>query len=148
MAHFLTTFVDRPKLFRATATTLRPDGLLSVVSTTREAFRNVRTNVDRLLGQGGLTGELSPGPETGETLASELRDAGFEIVAHETFRKPVVFQNFKEGLQWGRESGFFAHVIESLGTIKLKLLQVLTLGMFPFHDEYVGVAILARPRRS
>jgi len=148
LAHFLTTFVDRPKLFRATAATLRPDGLLSVVSTTREAFRGVRTNVDRLLGQGGLMGELSPGPETGDTLAAELRAAGFEIVAQETFRKPVVFQSFKEGLKWGKESGFFAHVVESLGPIKVALLSVLTLGMFPFHDEYIGVAILARPVRA
>lgn len=148
LAHFLTTFVDRPKLFRATAATLRPDGLLSVVGTTREAFRGVRTHVDRLLGQGGLTGELSPGPETADTLAAELRAAGYEIVAQETFRKPVVFQSFKEGLKWGKESGFFAHVVESLGPLKIQLLSILTLGMFPFHDEYVGVAILARPVRS
>lgn len=143
LAHFLTTFVDRPKLFRATAATLRPDGLLSVVSTTGEAFRGVRANVDRLLGQGGLTKQLSPAPETGEALAAELRAAGFDIVTQETFRKPVVFENFDEGLRWGKESGFFAHVIESLGSIKLKLLSILTRGMFPFHDEYVGVAILA-----
>jgi len=148
LAHFLTTFVDRPRLFRATAATLRPDGLLSVVATTGEAFRGVRHHVDRLLGQGGLTKELSPAPDTAEALAAELRGAGFEIVASEIFRKPVVFDNFDAGLKWGKESGFFAHVVESLGMIKIALLKVLTRGMFPFHDEYVGVAILARPVRS
>jgi SAM-dependent methyltransferase len=148
LAHFLTTFVDRPKLFVATATTLRPDGLLSVVATTGEAFGSIRRNVDRLLGQGGLTKELSPAPDTAEALAAELRAAGYEIVAQEIFRKPVVFDNFDAGLKWGKESGFFAHIVESLGAIKIGLLRVLTRGMFPFHDEYVGVAILARPRRA
>ena len=148
LAHFLTTFVDRPRLFRATAATLRPDGLLSVVATTGEAFGAIRRNVDRLLGQGGLTKELSPAPDTAEALAAELRAAGFEIVAQEIFRKPVVFDNFDAGLKWGKESGFFTHIVESLGMIKIALLKVLTRGMFPFHDEYVGVAILARPVRA
>lgn len=146
LVHFLTTFVDRSKLFSATAATMRPDGLLSVVSTTGEAFRGVRKNVDRLLGQGGLTARMSPAPETAGTLAAELHAAGFDIVTQEIFRQPVVFQNFDEGLKWGRESGFFTHVIESLGSIKLTLLSVVSRGMFPFHDEYVGVAILAKRR--
>jgi SAM-dependent methyltransferase len=148
LAHFLTTFVDRPRLFRATAATLRPDGLLSVVATTGEAFGGIRRNVDRLLGQGGLTKELSPAPDTAEALAAELRAAGFEIVAQEIFRKPVVFDNFDAGLKWGKESGFFTHIVEGLGMIKIGLLKMLTRGMFPFHDEYVGVAILARPVRA
>ncbi len=143
LAHFLTTFVDRPRFFRSTAAALRPGGLISVVSTTGDAFRGVRTNVDRLLGQVGLSARLSPAPEDAASLGAELEAAGFAVVEQETFRKPVVFRNFDEGLQWGTESGFFAHAVESLGPLKLKLLSALSRGLFPFHDEYVGSALLA-----
>lgn len=146
LAHFLTTFVNRPRLFRATAGTLKPKGLFSVVSTTSEAFRGVRAGVDMLLGAAGTMDKLSPAPETGDTLSAELRDAGFEIIKVETFRRAIVFQNFEETLKWGLQSGFFAHVVEALGVEKVSALAGLTQGMFPFHDEYVGVAILATPR--
>lgn len=147
IAHFLTTFVDRPRLFRVTARTLRPEGLFSVVSTPSEAFRKVRAGVAQLLGDAGLIDKTSPSPETGDSLAAELRAAGFEILQSETFRKPVVFESFDEALQWGLKSGFFAHVVEGLGMERISTLAGLTRGMFPFHDEYVGVAILAAPVR-
>jgi SAM-dependent methyltransferase len=146
LAHFLTTFVDRPKLFRAAARTLRPGGLFSVVSTPSEAFRRVRAGVDQLFGQAGLADRVSPSPETAEVLAAELADAGFEIRASETFRRPIVFDSFQPALEWGLQSGFFAHAIEAIGMERVQSLAPLTRGMFPFHDEYVGVAILAAPR--
>lgn len=147
IAHFLTTFVDRARLFRVTARTLRPDGLFSVVSTPSEAFGKIRAGVAQLLGDAGIVDKASPSPETGDALAAELRAAGFEILKSETFRKPVVFESFDEALQWGLNSGFFAHVVEALGTERISMLAGLTQGMFPFHDEYVGVAILAAPAR-
>lgn len=146
LAHFLTTFVNRPRLFRAAAGTMKPTGLFSVVSTTSEAFRGVRMGVDQLLGHAGIAAAVSPAPETGDTLSAELRDAGFDVLKVETFRKAVVFASFDETLKWGLQSGFFAHAVEALGVEKISALAGLTQGMFPFHDEYVGVAILATPR--
>ena len=148
IAHFLTTFVDRPRLFRVAAATLRPNGLLSVVGTPSEAFSRIRSGVAQLLHDSAIIDKMSPSPETGDRLAAELREAGFEICSSETFRKPVVFDNFDQALQWGLKSGFFAHIVEGLGMERLSMLSQLTQGMFPFHDEYVGVAILAAPRHG
>src|SRR4051812_20765018 len=47
VAHFLTTFVDRRRLFAAACAVLRPGGRLSVVSTPSEAFRRVSSLVDK-----------------------------------------------------------------------------------------------------
>lgn len=148
LAHFLTTFVVRPRLFAAAHTTLKPGGLFSVVSTTAEAFARVRANVDKYLGKGGLADEVSPAPASGPHLAEEIGAAGFEIIKVETFRKPVVFQNFDEGREWGTKSGFFTHAIDKLGPIQIKLLALLTRSLFPFHDEYVGAAVLARKKHD
>jgi predicted TPR repeat methyltransferase len=146
LAHFLTTFVNRPRLFLAAAGTIKSTGLFSVVSTTSEAFGRVRANLDRLLGHAGIAASISPTPETADSLSAELRAAGFEIVKEETFRKAIVFTSFEETLKWGLQSGFFAHAVEALGTDRIGALAGLTRGIFPFHDEYVGVAILATPR--
>lgn len=146
LAHFLTTFVSRPRLFAAARTTLRPGGLFSVVSTTRGAFGKVRAGVDKMLGQHGLSDEVSPAPESGEALAAEIAASGFEIRALEVFRKPVVFQDFDAALDWGVKSGFFTHAVEKVGKIRLALLKQLARGLFPFHDEYTGAAVLASRR--
>ena len=79
-------------------------------------------------------------------MEQELRDAGFEIRTRETFRRAIVFQSFEEALEWGLKSGFFAHAVAGLGMEKVSMLSGLTKGMFPFHDEYVGIAILAARR--
>lgn len=148
IAHFLTTFVSRPRLFAAAAQCLRPGGLLSVVSSTGEAFRGVRAGVDELLGATGLADRVSPAPENGAVLDEEIRAAGFEICARETFRRPVTFDNFRDTLAWGLQSGFFAHALEALGQDKIARLGHAATAFFPFHDEYVGEAILARRSRS
>jgi SAM-dependent methyltransferase len=145
IAHFLTTFVDRPRLFGVAASRLRLNGLFSVVSTTSEAFGRIRAGVAQLLGESGIIDRTSPSPETGDALAAELRASGFEIHRLETFRKPIVFENFNQALQWGLKSGFFAHIVEAIGMERIAMLEAMTQGMFPFHDEYVGVAVLAAP---
>jgi len=143
IAHFLTSFVHRPSLFGTAHAVLKPGGLLSVVSTTSEAFHRARVGVDQLLGNAGIIDQVSPSPETGAVLRAEIEAAGFEIRSLETFRRPIIFPSFDETLKWGLQSGFFAHAVEAIGLEKVSALAPLTEGMFPFHDEYVGVAILA-----
>lgn len=145
LAHFLTTFVDRPKLFRMTAGLLRPGGLFSVVSTPTEAFHAVRSGLGALLGDDALVQAASPTPANADALAAELTAAGFEIRAVETFRRKIVFENFDQCLDWGLKSGFFAHAIEAIGLEKIKAFANIP-GIFPLADEYVGVAVLASPR--
>lgn len=145
LAHFLTTFVDRPRLFRMTAGLLKPGGFFSVVSTPTEAFLAVRNGLGALLGDAALMQAASPTPANADALAAELRGAGFEIRAIETFRKKIVFETFDQCLDWGLKSGFFAHAIEAIGLERIKAFAN-TPGVFPLHDEYVGVAVLASPR--
>lgn len=145
LAHFLTTFVDRPKLFRMTAGLLRPGGLFSVVSTPTEAFHVVRSSLGALLGDAALVQAASPTPANADALAAELTAAGFEIRTIETFRRKIVFENFDQCLEWGLKSGFFAHAIEAIGMERIKSFANIP-GIFPLADEYVGVAVLASPR--
>lgn len=144
LAHFLTSFVSRPRLFSAAATALRPGGLFSVVSTTTEAFLKIRNWIGQFLDDPAGVQAANPSPETGAALAEELRTAGFEILAIETFRQPVIFASFEETIGWGIRSGFFAHSIEAIGLDRLAPIAHLP-GIFPFEEEYVGVAILAAP---
>jgi SAM-dependent methyltransferase len=146
LAHFLTTFVDRARLFHVASAALRPGGLFSVVSSPSEAFRATREKIGYLFADEAALRAASPSPETAEVLADELRAAGFEIVALERFRRRIVFETFAEGLDFGLKSGFFAHAIAGLGLDGAQIAAVADVpGLFPLEDEYHAVAILARP---
>lgn len=143
VAHFLTTFVDRPRLFEAARATLGEGGLFSVVSTTGEAFAKLSAVVDSFLGA-SVARAASPAPADTEALVAEVRAVGFEVKAIEVFRKPVRFESFEECLAWGVRSGFFAHAIEAIGIDRVMGYADVP-GIFPLDDEYVGVALLAAP---
>lgn len=142
MAHFLTTFVNRPKLFRTAANLLRPGGLFSVVGTPSEAFGKISAGVCALLGDAGAVQAASPTPENAQSLAAELTAAGFTIVAVESFRRTIRFESFNECMDWGLRSGFFAHTVEAIGRERLEAFAQIP-GLFPLEDEYVAVAVLA-----
>lgn len=144
VAHFLTTFVDRGRLFRVAARALRRGGFLSLVSSPSEAFRAVRERLGYLIADEATLSRASPAPETAESLAEELRAAGFEVREFEVFSRPIVFESFEQGLEFGLRSGFFAHVIAALGLDRISTLASVP-GLFPLQDEYCAVAILAAP---
>ncbi len=141
LAHFLTSFVDRDRLFTVARGTLKPGGLFSIVSTTHAAFGRIRKIVGGVLGT-DVVNAAAPAP-TEEQLAGEVRAAGFEIVATDAFRKPVKFTGFDEAVDWGLHSGFFTQSIDAIGLDKIRPFARIP-GIFPIRDEYVGMAILAR----
>jgi hypothetical protein len=142
MAHFLTTFVNRPKLFRTAAAMLRPGGLFSVVGTPGEAFAKISAGVCALLGDANAVRAASPAPENAQVLAAELTAAGFSLVSVETFRRTIRFETLHECMEWGLRSGFFAHTVEAIGRERLESFAQIP-GLFPLEDEYVAVAVLA-----
>jgi hypothetical protein len=122
-------------------------GLFSVVSTPNEAFATLRGYVEPLIGE-SVAAAVSPSPKTAESLAEELQAAGFEVRSIERFRRRIVFETFEQTVDWGVKSGFFTHALAALGPDTLT--QIATFAaeakLFPFADEYVGVAILASSR--
>jgi len=56
---------------------------------------------------------------------------------------PVKFVGFDQAIEWGMKSGFFAQSISAIGLDRLRPFAKLP-GIFPIHDEYIGVALLAR----
>lgn len=149
LAHFLTTFVDRSRLFGVVKAALAPNGFFSVVSTPGEAFGKVTGYAAALVGQDAIRA-ASPAPLTVDSLAEELRAAGFEVCEVERFRRPIVFEGVDHLMSWGVRSGFFAHTFEALGTDRMEQLRSFAegSGLFPLEDEYVSGVILARPSRA
>jgi SAM-dependent methyltransferase len=148
VCHFLTTFVDRPRLFRVARTALRPGGLFSVVSTPDEAFATLRKHVAPIVGEAALHA-ANPAPKSAEALADELVAAGFEVRSLERFRRRIVFETFEQTFTWGLKSGFFTHLIAALDMDRLTAFATGDgAKLFPFEDEYVGVVILASPAKT
>lgn len=147
LAHFLTTFVDRAKLFAVARKVLRSGGLLSIVSTPGEAFAKVNGYANAMVGE-EVMADANPAPKSVESLAEEVRAAGLEVRQIERFRRPIVFETVDQTLEWGTKSGFFAHTFEALGAERLAQLRpmVESAGIFPIEDEYVAAVILASPR--
>jgi SAM-dependent methyltransferase len=141
LAHFLTSFVDRPKLYAAARSTLKPGALFSVVSTPHAAFGKFRTIAGTVLGADTVAA-AAPAPTEAE-LAAEVTAAGFDILATDTFRSTIEFAGFDEVVDWGMKSGFLAQSISAIGLDRLRPFASMP-GLFPLSDEYVGVALLAR----
>jgi SAM-dependent methyltransferase len=141
LAHFLTSFVDRPRLFSVARETLKPGALFSVVSTPHAAFGKIRSIASKVLSSEAVAA-AAPAP-TEEELLAEVEAAGFEIVATDVFRSPVKFVGFDQAVEWGMKSGFFAQSIAAIGLDRLRPFAKLP-GIFPISDQYVGVALLAR----
>ncbi len=143
IAHFLTSFVDRRRLFEVARRSLRPGGVLSVASTTRKALVGIRTAVEAALGDRALVDAAVPSPANGETMADELRECGFTVIAMEEFRRRLTWSTFDECLEWGLSSGFFTQAVDVIGAARVEALRHAAAGRFPFEDEYAGVAIAA-----
>jgi SAM-dependent methyltransferase len=143
LAHFLTSFVDRPQLFRAARATLKPGALFSIVSTPFAAFEKVRSIAGQVVGDDAVTAG-APAP-TEQQLADDVNGAAFDILAVDVFRTQVEFVGFDQAIDWGMKSGFFAQSIAAIGLDRLRPLAEMP-GLFPITDEYIGVALLARAR--
>jgi SAM-dependent methyltransferase len=141
LAHFLTSFVDRPTLFGVARQTLKPGALFSVVSTPYAAFARLRSLAGAVLGTDTVSA-AAPAP-TEAQLVAEICDAGFDILATDAFHSPVQFVGFDQAVDWGMKSGFLAQSITAIGLERLRPFAAMP-GLFPISDEYVGVAILAR----
>jgi len=141
LAHFITSFVDRPRLFGAARATLKPGGLFSVLSTPYAAFANIRRIVRALLGD-EVVNAAAPAPTLDE-LTADLHGAGFAVLSADTFRCPVEFRSFDEAVTWGMKSGFFTQAIDAIGLDRIRQFADMP-GVFPLADEYLGVAVLAR----
>ncbi len=142
LVHYLTTYVDVGDLLARVVEVLRPGGLLSLVSTTYEAFPVLAAAAAELVGEEGLR-RLNPAPESAEVLRSALAVAGLEVLRDDMFEAQVSFDSLAELVRWGRQSGFLTHVLDGLpGAATARLPQLEP--RFPVVDRYRAVVLLAR----
>ena len=142
LAHFLTSFVDRRRLFEVARRTMRTGGLLSVASTTLQAMARLRAGVAAQLGLEPTIASVAPGVPNADVLVQELTDTGFVVTAIDTYRQHVAFETAGACLEWGMTSGFFTQAVALLGAERVNAL-VQVPGYFPMQDEYVGLAVRA-----
>jgi SAM-dependent methyltransferase len=141
LLHFLTTYVDVTRTLADVASVLRPGGLLSLVSTTYEAFPVVGAAVAGVLGADELR-RVNPAPDGGGELETLVVGAGLRVIESDTYEAEVCFEDVDELVQWGRESGFFTHVLAALAPEVLARLVATAAGS-PISDVYRASAVLA-----
>jgi predicted TPR repeat methyltransferase len=147
LLHFVTTYLDMGRVLSDVVAALRPGGLLSLVSTTYEAFPAIAAAAVELLGDEGL-GQLNPAPRSGAVLQRAVERSGLHVVQCETFEADVSFASLSELLAWGTRSGFFTHVLDALPADAAARLPQLE-GRFPLRDRYRATALLAvKPERQ
>jgi SAM-dependent methyltransferase len=142
LVHFLTTYVDVPTLIADAAAVLRPGGWLSLVATTYDAFPLIQSLASAALGAAELR-RLNPAPEGAGELVDALERAGLQRVEQETFEADVTFASLGALLEWGRDSGFFTHILDGLPPAVLDDAAGLE-SLFPLTDSYRATALLAR----
>jgi SAM-dependent methyltransferase len=146
LLHFVTTYLDVPTVLDDIAAVLRPGGLLSLVSSTYEAFPAVGALAAQLLGD-DLLRALNPAPADGDELERAVRGAGLEVLDRRPFTAEVRFDSVTDLWEWGMTSGFFTHVLDGLPAEARARLPQLDV-VFPLRDEYRATVLLAAAPRA
>lgn len=141
LLHFVTTYLDVDRVLADVAAVLRPGGLLSLVSSTYEAFPAIGAVAARLLGDDVLR-DLNPAPSDADALGQAVRGAGLEVLDRRQFTAGVSFDSLADLVTWGTTSGFFTHVLDGLPAESRARLPELE-GLFPLRDEYRATVLLA-----
>lgn len=142
LMHFLTTFIDGNEVVRDTSKLLRSGGYYSIVSSTYEAFPRIY-ELARMMLSDDFIKQANPSPMNTDTIASYFSNAGLDIVAVDTFTKPVKFSNFTEFYQFGMNSGFFTHILAQCDSEQIAEFSRLE-HVFPLEDHYKASVVLAR----
>lgn len=143
LMHFLTTYIDARRVIADVAATLKPGGMLSLVSTTWESFPAVQGLALHVMSAEELQ-QKNPAPADGDALAAMMREAGLEVVEQASFEKDICFDSAPGFALWGMQSGFFTHVLSTMPSGQLDTLSSSMDAHFPLHDRYRAAALLAR----
>lgn len=142
LMHFLTTYIDTPRVIAQVADRLKPGGWFSVASTTYESFPFIHGAVSSVLPP-ALLQSLNPAPANGAALAALLEQAGLEVVALDRFEQEIHFASLPELVQWGMQSGFFTHILSKLPPELFRSFEGMA-SQFPVTDRYCSAILLAR----
>ncbi len=136
LLHFVTPFVDARQVIADVASTLRPGGLLSLVSTTGASFSAIKALAPTV-----IAAEQVRGADAITTSAADLRDLllepGLDVIAEDTAQQALRFASVDELSRWGQQSGFFRHLRASSSSNN----------RFPLDDHFQATALLARKPR-
>ncbi len=138
LCHYLFSYLDMDEILNAAFQLLKPDGVLSMVTTTKKNLLELSTGRFRVTGKlFRVTKHLSmvETPQDHGECLKILTEHKFEILAHTNYNKKVYFQSFKDVKAWSIDSGWAAQYFDR--GFKMKAL----LGRFIF----ASAAILMHP---
>jgi len=152
--HFVTGFVSMRVLGPQIARKLRPGGCWSLVGGTKAAYPGFQAKGDSPLlrwvsGAGSRrVDETVLNPADEREVAEVMDSIGLDALRSETFKPPLLFEDFDAFMEFGYRGGWLTPLIESLGLHQAGLLKRWALNrlIFPVEDSHNIVVVLGRKR--
>jgi ubiquinone/menaquinone biosynthesis C-methylase UbiE len=140
---FIFAYVEPEAVLHEARRLLKPNGLLSVVTSTFETLPTISN-----LGKMFITDDQIHGsvrlPETGDAFVGQLTELGFEVVHAQPLLHELSFANFPELYEFAVPSGWLVQHVKLFDMLRAEQDQ--WTAYFPFSDQFHGIAALARLR--
>lgn len=154
LSHFLLSFVAAQPLLDAAYRVLRPGGLLSLATSTRQSLRELYSGrfscTGRLLGVRRALHKANT-PADHRQCLELLRNSGFEIVTDCSQRRRVVFESFTDVRDWALNSGWAASSLDDWFELRIAVItafftlaRVIMYPLYPIEAHSEISIVLAR----
>jgi ubiquinone/menaquinone biosynthesis C-methylase UbiE len=143
--HYVLSYLDTPRTLRDIRDVLAPGGFLSLSSTTSEALPLLHGLAKNFVSEDFIQEQLAVIPADLEALENEVREAGFEILKTEPFRKNLDFIDYDHLKDFILHSGWLAHpAFHELTDERDAVYREFTRELFPLQDCFVSGIVLVR----
>ncbi len=138
LCHYLFSYLDIHQVLKTVFQLLKPGGLISVMTTTKENLLELSTGRFRLTGRLFRVGKhLSrvDTPKDHKACMGTLAAHEFKVLRDNNYRKKVVFKSFDDVTAWCVDSGWAAQYFDSGFNLKVSLGRAI----------FAGAAVLMHP---
>ena len=164
LIHFLFAYVEYRKLLDSTLSVVKKGGLLSICTTTGNAFQGAKeaalTKIGKIVGHfcsvnlsAVINEYLEWMPKNANTLIDEMNGKGYEVLDHKVLTIKISLANWREAWDFLHNAGWFVGAMQQYKLTKFKVFLMFNigkiLGLFPMNngrveDEIEIVVLTAR----
>lgn len=158
LCHFLLSFVDPERMFEIAFRLLRPGGVLSLATSTRQSLRELsRGRFRRASKVLGVRRSLQKAhtPRDHRHCQRMLEAHGFDVAAEHLHRQPLRFESFDDVRNWALNSGWIPSALDDptglrivCGSAAIACVELLMYPLYPVEAVTDISIVLARKPHS
>ena len=127
--HFPPNTADKSDIIKKFYQTLKPGGMLSVTSHTKQNFSEIQSHTPKLVRKIFCMNKLISSinlPINHNSYVTQLKNQGFQVIDDYQINQKIEFRSFKDIKSWAIDSGWSEDYFQSFKTFKLASLLLVS----------------------